>query len=158
MQTLFIESMKKTGEASPTRSNLRWMETVKRCLKQQREILLRSDKESKLMFVYQDEKALLKGQRSLIALGFKIKALLHEEREQIEDISWYLLIALVRRAEFNLTYMGFNNSQVEECLSGKASEFLIRKKEVALSYYALLVELLHTTLVSLESCNYHSQK
>ena len=40
---------------------------------------MRSDKESKLMFVYQDEKALLKGQQSLIALGFKIKSLLNEE-------------------------------------------------------------------------------
>lgn len=134
------------------------MENVKKKLKQQREILLRSDKESKLMFVYQDEKALLKGQRSLIALGFRVRCLLNEEREEVEDICWQLLITLVKRAEFDLAYIGFTKAEVDECLSGKASEFLIRKKEVAISYHTLLVDLLHTTLQSLESCYYESQR
>jgi hypothetical protein len=57
------------------------MEEVNKRLKRQREILMSSAKESKLMFVYQDERALLKGQRGLIELGFRTRALLNEDRE-----------------------------------------------------------------------------
>lgn len=54
--------------------------------------------------------------------------------------------------------MGFSSLEIEECLSGKASEFLMRKKEVAASYHTLMIELLHTTLQSLENYNHESQR
>lgn len=56
------------------------MSEVNKRLKRQKEILNTSAKESKMMFVYQDERALLKGQRGLIKLGSRTKSILNEDR------------------------------------------------------------------------------
>lgn len=54
---------------------------MNRRLVKQQKILSISDKESKLIFSYQDEKALLKGQKILIDLGYRLQSLLNEDRE-----------------------------------------------------------------------------
>ena len=59
------------------------------------------------MFVYQDEKALLKGQRGLIELGFRTRSMLNEDNDIISSTCWDLLIALIKRGELTLAFMGY---------------------------------------------------
>ena len=40
------------------------------------------------MFVYQDEKSLLKGQRGLIELGIRVRHILDEDNETISPYCW----------------------------------------------------------------------
>lgn len=59
------------------------------------------------MFVYQDEKSLLKGQRGLIELGIRVRHILDEDNEAISPYCWELLVALIKRGELTLAYMGY---------------------------------------------------
>ena len=54
--------------------------------------------------------------------------------------------------------MGFTQQQVSAYQKGKLSDFLVNKKDVNLSYHALLVDLLQLTLKSLENYSYESQR
>lgn len=71
---------------------------MKTRLQRQEEILMVSAKESRLMFVYPDRKALLKGQRGLIELGFRTKDMLGEAQGDITASCWQLLSSLIRRS------------------------------------------------------------
>lgn len=77
------------------------------------EILSSSSKESKLMFIYQDESSLLKGQRGMIEIGKRIRSLLDEDKDDIAENCWRLLISLIKRAEISLNHMGFTQKQKE---------------------------------------------
>lgn len=117
-------------------------------------ILVTSSKETQFTFLYHDEKSLLKGQKGLIEISKRVRSLLDEDIEWIAPNCWLLLIALMRRGEFSLANIGFKQSEIESILTGKPSDFVQSKKEVALSYYILLVDLLQRTLKSLENFNY----
>lgn len=93
----------------------------------QKEILMKSNKESILIFAYPDESSLLKGQRGLIELGKRIKALINEDKEQIAPNCWDLLITLIKRGELNLSNMGFSQEHIDQNQAGKANEFIKRK-------------------------------
>lgn len=149
IQNLFIEASKPGPRRQSSSERESWVEEVSRRLKKQREVLSSSAKESRMMFVYQDEKSLLKGQRGLIELGFRTRSLLNEDNEAIAPYCWEVLIALMRRGELALAFMGFKDAEIDDCLAGRESEFLKRKKEVSMSYHALMIDLLHTTLQSL---------
>lgn len=73
------------------------------------------------MFVYQDEKSLLKGQRGLIELGFRTRSILNEDNEIIAPHCWELLIALMKRGELTLAFMGYKENEIDDCLSGRES-------------------------------------
>jgi hypothetical protein len=135
-----------------------WVAEVNKRITRMRAILASSSKESALMFIYQDEQALLRGQRGIIEIGKRIRSLLDEDKEDIAPNCWDLLITLVKRAEFSLTHIGFLPQQISAYQAGKVSDHLARKKEVALSYHILLVDLLQRTLKSLEAYNYESQR
>ncbi len=74
-----------------------------------------------LMFAYKDEKALLKAQKVLIDLGYKLIEIINESIEEVAPTCWSLLNALLRRGEFTLAHMGYSKSQKEEHLQGKPS-------------------------------------
>lgn len=158
IQNLFIEATKPNRKRYSSADRENWVEEVNRRLKKQKEILSSSAKESRMMFVYQDEKSLLKGQRGLIELGFRTRSILNEDNEAITPLCWELLILLMKRGELTLSFMGYKDSEIEDCLAGKESEFLKRKKEVAMSFHTLMIDFLHTTLQALETYTYESQK
>ncbi len=61
----------------------KWVSEVNKRLIRMQEILSSSSKESKLMFIYQDENSLLKGQRGMIEIGKRIRSLLDEDKDDI---------------------------------------------------------------------------
>lgn len=63
---------------------------------------------------------LLEGQKILIELGMKLTQYVESEDPIANDLCWLILISLIKRAEFNLSHMGFNEKQKKDVLSSRS--------------------------------------
>ncbi len=75
-------------------------------LNKQLRILESSKKESAILFNYQSEAEILKAQSTFIDIGEKLLVIADED-SSFRDISFRCLMALMKRAELSLAYMGF---------------------------------------------------
>ena len=64
-----------------------------------------------VIYSYSSEKELLKAQKIFIELGLKTVSYLEEEDVLINELCWQILIALIRRGEFLLAHIGFDQKE-----------------------------------------------
>lgn len=69
----------------------------------------------------------------------------------IGELCWLVLIALIKRGEFRLSNIGFNERERKEIEDGKISKYTKKKVEVALQFQQFMYKLLK---IALESLNY----
>lgn len=124
---------------------------IRDLLSAQLALLEKSSKESLLFYEYAGQDDLLQAQRFLIDLAFKVIAYLHEQQPHIQELSWAVLTALLKRGEFKLSHLGFAPAEKQALGGDGLSEQLQTKVEVGLKYQLLLNSLLRETLASLES-------
>lgn len=70
-----------------------------------------SKKESVVIYSYSSEKDLLKGQMTLVDVGFKLAECLEEDDTSLHDICWKCLMAVMKRGELTLRYLGFTENE-----------------------------------------------
>jgi len=75
------------------------------------ELLKQTNKESVLSYTYANHSDLMKGQRFLIFFAFKVIAYIKEDIAYLKEICWQILIAIMRRGEFKLAHMEFNEEE-----------------------------------------------
>lgn len=63
----------------------------------------------------------MKGQRGLIEIGKRIRSLLDEDKDDIAEHCWKLLIILIKRGQLTLPFIGFSQKQREEFISDNRS-------------------------------------
>jgi hypothetical protein len=57
----------------------------------------------------------------------KITEYIEIEDPAINDICWLILISLIKRGEFNLNHIGFNEKQKKQILSNQLDTYLQKK-------------------------------
>jgi hypothetical protein len=67
-----------------------------------------------VIYGYSSEKDLYKGQLTLIEVGFKLAECIEEDDTSLHDICWKCLIALMKRAELTLRYLGFSTEEKKQ--------------------------------------------
>jgi hypothetical protein len=63
------------------------------------------------MYTYANNDDLMKGQRFLIFFAFKVISYIREDIAYLKEICWQILIAILRRGEFKLSHMEFNEGE-----------------------------------------------
>ena len=76
-------------------------------LKKQMESLETSRKESSMMYNYRSEEEIIKAQEVFIDIGFRLLTIVEEDDTEFRDIAFRCLVALMKRGELTLAYMGF---------------------------------------------------
>ena len=112
-------------------------------------LLEKSDKESLIFFSYSSAVELYRAQETFIALGFKVINYLEEEDALINELCWQILIGLIRRGEFLLAHIGFDQSERENIKKNSINKVLEQRLEIAVTYFELLAKLLELGLNSL---------
>ena len=64
----------------------------------------------------------MKGQKILVELGLKITKYIEIEDPVINDIGWLILISLIKRGQFTLSHMGFQEKQKKYIEKGAIDE------------------------------------
>ena len=105
-------------------------------------LLEKSEKESMIFFYYSSEEDLHRAQETFISLGFKIINYLEEEDSLINELCWQILIALIRRGEFLLAHIGFDQHERDKIQKKKLDKQLENRIEIALTYFEFLRKLL----------------
>ena len=130
---------------------------VRRRLKQVEEelnsiyqLLEKSSFKPKYLYSYSSELELLEGQKILVELGVKVTQYIEIEDPGTNDLCWLILISLIKRGEFNLSHMGFNEQQKRQVSSNARDDLLSSKEQVANMYKALLYKLLDLALNSID--------
>lgn len=105
-------------------------------------VLEYSRKESMVMYGYSSEEDLLKGQLTLVDVGFKLAESIEEDDRSLHDICWKCLMAVMKRAELTLRYLGFSPDDKREAAQ-KSPARMVRKKielgvKVQTFYYKML--------------------
>lgn len=84
----------------------------------------------------------MRAQLFLIDLGHQLIEYAHEDFADLNDTCWQVLIALLKRGEFKLEFMGFDKKQKEAIALGEIDSELKMKVEVGIKYTELLNSLL----------------
>lgn len=78
---------------------------------------------------------MVEGQRLLIDMGFNALAYIKQNiHPEVEELSWQILLILLKRGEFALINLGFNRLEKDRILKDNLNEALRHKVEVAVSY------------------------
>jgi len=101
-----------------------------------------------MLYKYESESSLIKGQKILVELGMRLTQYFQIQDPSINDLCWLILISLIKRGEFSLSHMGFNDKQKKN-IENRNLEGLHEKEEVAIMYKLLLYKLLDLSLNSL---------
>lgn len=70
-----------------------------------------SAKETIKFYNYSNTVDLLRGQAVILNIGDRILGFMDGEYEEIENMKWKLLGLIIKRGEFSLNYIGFQNSE-----------------------------------------------
>lgn len=84
----------------------------------------------------------MKAQKIFIDLGHKTLNYLEEEDVMINDLCWQILISLIKRGEFLLAHIGFDQNQKEKIKNKEIDKKLNFKIEVAIMYKEFVYKLL----------------
>lgn len=85
----------------------------------------------------------------MVELGMKITKYFEIEDPDINDIAWLILISLIKRSEFNLSHMGFQEKQKKLISNRIIDEPLTEKLKIGSIYKMFLYKLLNLSLNSL---------
>jgi hypothetical protein len=113
-------------------------------------LLEKSDFTPGYLYSYSSEQELLEAQKILVELGVNITQFIESEDPITKDYCWLILISLIKRAEFNLSHMGFNDKQKKQLQSSPPEDSLPLKQEVGNMYKAFLYKLLDLALNSID--------
>ena len=75
---------------------------------------------------------------------------IESEDPTANDLCWLILISLIKRSEFNLSFMGFNDKQKKQIINQDIDQLLHFKKEVASMFKIFLYKLLNHALNSID--------
>jgi hypothetical protein len=112
-------------------------------------LLERSALPPSFLYRYNSAGELLQGQKVLVELGMKATKYFEIEDPVINDIAWLILISLLKRTEFSLSHMGFQERQ-KRAIEGRTTERgLTEKLRIAGIYKMFMYKLLGLALSSL---------
>jgi hypothetical protein len=98
------------------------MELAKQLMK-----LETSRKESSIMYNYRSEEEILKAQQVFIDIGFRLLSIVEDEDTGFRNIAFRCLMALMRRGELSLAYMGFKPEEKALVKNNQMSKYLTEK-------------------------------
>ena len=90
------------------------------------------------MYTYSNTEDLMKGQRFLIYFATKVVSYIREDIAYLQEMCWQILIAILRRGEFNLSHMGFNNDEKQMLTNNVKNNHIKFKNEISIKYIELL--------------------
>jgi hypothetical protein len=121
------------------------MELAKQLIK-----LESSRKESSIMYNYRSEEEIMKAQQVFLDIGFRLLNIVEDEDTGFRDIAFRCLMAVMKRGELSLAYMGFKPEEKLMVKSNSMSKYLGEKVEMALKFQVFLYQILRNVLTFLD--------
>jgi hypothetical protein len=102
------------------------------------------------MYNYRSEEEIMKAQQVFLDIGFRLLNIVEDEDTGFRDIAFRCLMAVMKRGELSLAYMGFKPEEKLMVKSNSMSKYLGEKVEMALKFQVFLYQILRNVLTFLD--------